>query len=101
MNRDNVLKELMARRIRREADEREADAVQVQGRIRLESLTVAWREAQDDAAAAYARWSQEPGADAYAGYRAAQDRADEAQDALWQQHILAQSAPGYEQWVIS
>ena len=39
-------------------------------------------EAQDDAAGAYQVWSSRPGRDTYAAYRAAQDRADAAQDAL-------------------
>jgi len=37
---------------------------------------------QADATAAYEGWRNEPGADAYAVYRAAQDRADAAQDTL-------------------
>ena len=45
-------------------------------------LAFAWRTAQDDAAAAYRVWSSRPGPDTYAAYRAAQDRADAAQDAL-------------------
>jgi len=42
----------------------------------------AWRDAQAEAALAYAAWCREPGAGAYAVYRAAQDRADAAQDEL-------------------
>jgi hypothetical protein len=41
-----------------------------------------WRDAQADATLAHAAWCSRPGADAYAAYRAAQDRADAAQDAL-------------------
>jgi hypothetical protein len=44
--------------------------------------TWAWRDAQAAAARAYRAWCREPGAGAYAVYRAAQDRADAAQDAL-------------------
>jgi hypothetical protein len=47
-----------------------------------DELAFAWRTAQDDAASAYRVWSSRPGPDAYAAYRAAQDRADAAQDAL-------------------
>jgi hypothetical protein len=101
MSRDDVLKELMERRVRREADDRDAEIHGMRGMIRLETLAAAWREAQSDATAAYKLWTSIKGADAYATYRAAQDRADEAQDALWRQHILAESAPGYERWVIS
>jgi hypothetical protein len=42
----------------------------------------AWRDAQAEAALAYAAWCRDPGADGYAIYRAAQDRADAAHDAL-------------------
>ena len=42
----------------------------------------AWSDARDDALHAYARWRSSPTADAYAVYRAAQDRADAAQDTL-------------------
>jgi hypothetical protein len=42
----------------------------------------AWRDAQAEAALAYSAWCRDPGAGAYAVYRAAQDRADAAQDVL-------------------
>ena len=42
----------------------------------------AWREAHDDAVDAYCRWHAGGTRGAYAAYRAAQDRADAAQDAL-------------------
>ncbi len=42
----------------------------------------AWRDAHEDAAAAYRAWRLEPTPGAYAAYRAAQDREDAAQDAL-------------------
>jgi uncharacterized membrane-anchored protein len=42
--------------------------------------------AQVEADAAYAHWRQHPGAVAYAVYRAAQDRADAAQEHLAQWH---------------
>ena len=42
----------------------------------------AWRDAADEAAEALGRWRSAPGEDAYAAYRAAQDREDAAQDAL-------------------
>jgi hypothetical protein len=44
----------------------------------------AWRDAAEDAAAAFAHWRLQPGDRAYATYRAAQDREDAAQDALRQ-----------------
>ena len=47
-----------------------------------DELAFAWRTAQDDATTTYDAWSARPGPDAYAAYRAAQDRADAAQDAL-------------------
>jgi hypothetical protein len=41
-----------------------------------------WRQSQAHARLAYEHWRRERGATAYAVYRAAQDRADSAQDAL-------------------
>jgi hypothetical protein len=48
----------------------------------LEELGFAWHEAQGEAAAAYEHWRRTPGREAYARYRASQDRADTAQDVL-------------------
>ncbi len=42
----------------------------------------AWKDARDDARAAYGQWRLSRGPEAYAAYRAAQDREDAAQDAL-------------------
>jgi hypothetical protein len=42
----------------------------------------AWKDARDDADAAYRVWRLGRTAEAYAAYRAAQDREDAAQDAL-------------------
>ena len=42
----------------------------------------AWRDAHEDAGAAYLAWRHSGTATAYAAYRAAQDREDAAQDAL-------------------
>ena len=42
----------------------------------------AWRDAAEEAAGALDEWRRRPGRDAYAAFRAAQDRADAAQDAL-------------------
>ena len=42
----------------------------------------AWRDASEEAAAAFSDWRDTPGAASYAAYRAAQDREDAAQDAL-------------------
>jgi hypothetical protein len=47
-----------------------------------DELTFAWLSAQDEALSSYRAWSESPGLTAYAVYRAAQDRADQAQDAL-------------------
>jgi hypothetical protein len=44
----------------------------------------AWRDAADEARGAFAQWRRMRSADAYAAYRAAQDREDAAQDALAQ-----------------
>jgi acyl-CoA reductase-like NAD-dependent aldehyde dehydrogenase len=48
----------------------------------LYELQYVRREAQAEADLAYEAWSQLPGRDGYAVYRAAQDRADAAQDEL-------------------
>src|SRR5215210_1391898 len=53
-----------------------------QGMRVLEELTFSWRRAQTEATAAYGDWRRGRDAKAYAIYRAAQDRADAAQDAL-------------------
>jgi hypothetical protein len=61
------------------------------GRLGDGERTAAWvfseleyvrREAQVEAELAYEAWCQLPGGDGYAVYRAAQDRADAAQDQL-------------------
>ena len=43
-----------------------------------------WTDARDEADEAYRRWRATPSRDAYAAYRAAQDREDAAQDTLAQ-----------------
>ena len=48
----------------------------------LEDLSSARRAAQSEADDAYERWSRSPSEETYAAYRAAQDRADAAQDQL-------------------
>ena len=47
-----------------------------------DELAFAWRTAQDEAIAAYDAWCEFPGGMSYAVYRAAQDRADQAQEVL-------------------
>lgn len=47
-----------------------------------DELVYAWRAAQDDAVSAYRAWCESRGRTAYAVYRAAQDRADQAQSVL-------------------
>lgn len=44
----------------------------------------AWADARDEALDAYREWHAAPASEAYAVYRAAQDRADAAQDTLAQ-----------------
>ena len=56
---------------------READAAWLR-----DELALSWRAAQDEAVALYHEWCDSPGSRAYVRYRAAQDRADQAQDAL-------------------
>jgi hypothetical protein len=47
-----------------------------------DELAYAWRAAEDEAGLAYDAWLASPDRTAYVVYRAAQDRADQAQDAL-------------------
>jgi hypothetical protein len=54
-----------------------------QGRVWVfDELTYVRREAQAEAELAYEAWCRLPGRDGYSVYRAAQDRADIAQDEL-------------------
>jgi hypothetical protein len=48
----------------------------------VDELVQVWRDAHANAELAYEHWRISPGSDAYAVYRAAQDRADAAQHAL-------------------
>lgn len=47
-----------------------------------DGLLAAWRAAHDEASRALDAWRTWPGVETFATYRAAQDRADAAQDAL-------------------
>ena len=52
----------------------------------------AWRDAAEEAALAFAHWSARPGdVNAFAAYRAAQDREDAAQDAYTQTSLTSVS----------
>jgi hypothetical protein len=51
-------------------------------RRRLDEAFVLWSAARAEANLAYENWCAAPGADAYAVYRAAEDRADAAEAAL-------------------
>lgn len=51
-------------------------------RCEREELGAVWRVARAEANIAYDAWRARPAADAYAVYRAAEDRADAAQDAV-------------------
>jgi hypothetical protein len=78
MSRKQLLNRLAAPR---RTDCREAHDVTTPRWLRDELLD-AWKAAQDEATASYRTWCACPDMDAYATYRAAQDRADAAQDAL-------------------
>jgi hypothetical protein len=54
------------------------------GSSMVECLHAAWMEAHGEAYAAYSAWRDDGRLDGYVVYRAAQDRADAAQDALAQ-----------------
>ena len=53
-----------------------------------DELAYTWRTAQDEASVAYQAWQESPGAIGYAVYRAAQDRADKAQDVLAERAVV-------------
>ena len=57
----------------------------------LEEFSFVRREAQAEADLAYEHWRAQPSTDTYAVYRAAQDRADAAQDDLadWSRALAA------------
>jgi hypothetical protein len=55
-----------------------------EARLEQDALLDAWRDAHDEATAAYRRWQGDFSAEARDAYRAAQDRADAAQDVLAQ-----------------
>jgi len=57
----------------------------------LEEFSFVRREAQAEADLAYDHWRAQPSRDSYAVYRAAQDRADAAQDDLadWSRALAA------------
>lgn len=80
MTPDHILEQLVERRRARAAEfELDGDA----GRSWVfDELADAWRAAQAEATDAYEHWRETQCAKAFAVYRAAQDRADQAQDAL-------------------
>jgi hypothetical protein len=76
---EQILQQLVERRSARLAEFAVAEPTQP---WLFDELADAWRAAQAETARAYRDWCSAPGADAYAVYRAAQDRADRAQDSL-------------------
>jgi hypothetical protein len=57
-------------------------SIPVEPKSLVDGLWWAWDEAQEAAELAYLEWARAGGRDTYIVYRAAQDRADAAQDAL-------------------
>jgi hypothetical protein len=57
-----------------------------------DELASAWRAAESEAWLAYEAWRRSPGSIEYAVYRAAQDRADQAQDVLADSASVVQAA---------
>ena len=80
MSPEHILGQLIERHRARAA---EFDLGDDAGRSWLfDELADAWRAAQAEAMYAYEHWRGTADADAFAVYRAAQDRADQAQDVL-------------------
>jgi hypothetical protein len=77
---DHILEQLVDRH-RARAAEFELDG-DTGGSWVFDELADAWRAAQAEARDAYEHWRETSGANAFAVYRAAQDRADQAQDVL-------------------
>jgi hypothetical protein len=77
MSPEQILDQLVERQRARNAEFELGDD-RVQDWL-FDELADAWRAAQAEATQAYEHWRATPGADAYAVYRAAQDRADQAQ----------------------
>jgi hypothetical protein len=73
------------------AGERKSHPPSVREYALLEEFSFVRREAQAEADLAYQHWRVQPSKDAYAVYRAAQDRADAAQDDLadWSRALAA------------
>jgi hypothetical protein len=94
MNRARALRELLEHRAGGDLEGPDADYFWLR-----DELSDAWWAAQAEARAAYDYWRELPGADGYAVYRAAQDRADEAQNALWQQHLLDTAPRGRREYL--
>ena len=71
--------------------ERNRRAPSVRDYALLEEFSFVRREAQAEADLAYEQWRAQPSKDSYAVYRAAQDRADAAQDDLadWSRALAA------------
>ena len=67
--------------LERVEDTREVVLRRLEDRERAEPFVI-WREARGDANAAYAAWRSHPSRDTYFAYRAAEDRADAAEDSL-------------------
>jgi hypothetical protein len=93
MNRDPVERAVLS--LRGESYEFAVVGSPIRAYAVLEELCFVRREAQAEADLAYADWRAEQSRNAYAVYRAAQDRADAAQDDLasWVRQI-ATSCPG-------
>ncbi len=80
MGRDHVERALLT--VRGQRYEFTLTEAAVHERELLEELGFVRREAQAEADTAYLDWLADPSGEAYAVYRAAQDRADAAQDDL-------------------
>jgi hypothetical protein len=92
MSPEQILDELVERQRARRAEFELGDGA-VQDWL-FDELADAWRAAQAEATRAYEYWCMMPGADACAVYRAAQDRADQAQAQLAERSRLRRYAEG-------
>jgi hypothetical protein len=87
---EQILEELLARHSARLAEFELSEPTQ---HWLFDELADAWRAGEAEATCAYDQWRRSPDADAYAVYRAAQDRADQAQDALAARYAARVASP--------
>lgn len=78
-----------------DGDGRRLPVTQAMALRHCDELFAMWTAARAEANAAYDGWRSEPSRDAYLAYRAAEERADAAQDALAEAWGRRPARPGF------